>query len=96
MAVDRTFLSGSGRFGDCVSALLLAGAQHGRHEVDVDCAGHAGRGGDSGNDRFGRRDRLAHSHRRRNDHDRHQFYRRAQSQKKKPDEATLTSSVGAD
>ena len=91
----RSVLSGSGRFGDRVFALLLAGAQDGRHEVDVDCPGHAGCRGDPGNDCFGRRDRLAHTHRRRNDHAGIGFIvvRKA---RKKPDEAALASSVGAD
>ena len=81
MAVDRSFLPGSRRFRDRVRALLLARAEDRRHEVDVDCVSHPGRGRDSRNDRIGRRDRLAHTHRRRNDHDRHQLYRRAQGEK---------------
>jgi drug/metabolite transporter (DMT)-like permease len=62
-------------------ALLLAGAQDRRYKIDVDSISHSGCRRHTRNDCSGRRDRLAHPHRRRNDHDRHQFHRRASRKK---------------
>ena len=80
---DSSLLSRRGWFGDCVPALLLAGAQHRCNEVDVNCFGHAGCGCDPGNDCSRRGDRMAHVDWRRDDHGRDQFYRSAQSEEEK-------------
>src|ERR1051325_12020723 len=65
-----------------VFALLLVGAQHGSHEIDVNCFSYSGGGGRAWNVRVARRTELANSCRWSNDHGGDWVYRSEADERK--------------